>query len=247
MSIHPLSPNGTIGSASQIFRFTLDHPGPGAGDSQLLSNPHESIFDPSGRLMVVPDRGADIIRIFSVTGASSVASIQNITLEPGTGPRHLIYSVDNKTRTYMYLVSELDNTLQVFTIDGVDNCNGTGKVATVNPEIKQVQLLSTLGARSNRTEPNNNKLANEVALSTDGRFLYVTNRDQTTLMDDFMSVYSVNPSSGQNGTGDRLAFVGMSPLFGKIPRHYSLSGDAQSRYAAVTNEVSNAVVIIERD
>ena len=62
-----------------------------------------------------------------------------------------------------------------------------------------------------------------------------------------MSIYSVNPTSAQNTTGDRLTFIGTSPVFGKIPRDFSFSGDVQSKYAAVANEVSNAIVVIERD
>jgi 6-phosphogluconolactonase len=197
--------------------------------------------------MIVPDRGADKLYIYSVTGPASVEQIQIITLEPGTGPRHITYRVCSSSRTYMYLVSELDNTLRVFTLDGVDNEKGAAELGSANLEINQIQLLSTLGPWSNRTAPNDHNMADEVALSADGKFVYVANRDQTTLNSDVMSIYSVNPGYETNGPVEHLTFIGTSLLYGKIPRHFSLSKYGNSKYAAVALEVSNEIAIIERN
>lgn len=67
--------------------------------------------------MFVPDRGADRLYGYYVTGPYSVS--QDVTLPPGTGPRHITFRTFDYTQTYMCPVSELDNTVRVFTLDGV--------------------------------------------------------------------------------------------------------------------------------
>jgi 6-phosphogluconolactonase len=121
VSVHPLSETGLIGPASYLFEYNLTHPGPGANDSQIQSNLHEAFFEPSGQFMFVPDRGADRIYAYRVGGPHSAMQLQNITLSPGAGPRHITFRIFDCTRTYTYLVSELDNTVRVFTLDGVSN------------------------------------------------------------------------------------------------------------------------------
>src|ERR1700742_4259225 len=100
-----------IGDPTFVFNYNLTHPGPGTNDSQIQSNPHATAFDPSGEYMIVPDRGADHLYVYHVDGPERVTQINNITLEPGTGPRHVTFREFNSTRTFMYLVSELDNTI----------------------------------------------------------------------------------------------------------------------------------------
>jgi 6-phosphogluconolactonase len=71
--------------------------------------------------MFVADRGADRLYIYNVDGRFNVTIIQTLRLEPGAGPRHMTIRTFNETRTYMYLVSELDNSIRVFTLDGARN------------------------------------------------------------------------------------------------------------------------------
>ena len=70
----------------------------------------------------------------------------------------------------MYLVSELDKSVRVFTLDGVYNGSRCALYVVNDLIITLTQRLSTLGATLNRTVPNNDNLAAEVALSYDGRF-----------------------------------------------------------------------------
>lgn len=223
MSIHPLSPSGVISNATSIFRYTLATPGPGANDSQIISNPHSATFTPSGKHLFVAYRGADRVYGYRVNGRA-VDQFANITLELGTGPRHLLFHELNVTRTIMYLVSEIDNTVRVFALDG--------------EEITLLQRVSTLQAGDERTLPTNDNLASELALSSDGRFLCATNRITTNLDPDSIAIYSVSD-------GHHLEFLGLNSTYGKIPRDFALSPDTQ--YAAVANQVSNNLIIMERD
>ncbi|CZR60685.1 uncharacterized protein PAC_10581 [Phialocephala subalpina] len=216
VSIHPLSHNGTIGQATYIYHYSLTTPGPGAGDSQTQSNPHEAFFEPSGQFMFSPDRGADLLRVID-------------------------------TRTYMYLVSEIDNTVHVFALDGL--VNDVKKQERHEPQLKTTfkQLISTVGLAANRTAPANDLLASEVAISNDGRFCYVSNRDTTTLSLDNIAMFSVHPDPSSQTEPGHLVYLGHNSTYGKIPKHFNLSNDHENRYLAVGNEVSQSLVILERD
>ncbi|KAL6791502.1 Lactonase, 7-bladed beta-propeller domain-containing protein [Trichoderma sp. SZMC 28013] len=239
VAIYPLSSPGSIGDATFVFQYNLTHPGPGTNESQIQSNPHAAAFDPSGEYMIVPDRGADHVYVYHVDGPERVTQINNITLEPGTGPRHVTFREFNCTRTFMYLVSELDNTIRVFALDGVNN-DSRGLRPHSSLRIALVQIVSTLGPGSNRSEPNNIDLAAEVVLSNDGIFAYVSNRNTVSYNTDTIAIYSVHP-----GELEHLVYIGNTPTYGKIPRHFSLSPD--NRFIAVANEVSNNLIVLERD
>ena len=244
VTVHPISEHGLIGPASYTFKYNLTHPGPGTNDSQLQSNPHEAIFDPSGQYMFVPDRGADRLYTYRVASPFSVEQVHNITLPPGTGPRHITFAVHNATRTFLYLVSELDNTVRVFALDGLSNLVSTTATAPKTKlSMTLIQTTSTIGLGSNRTEPNDHHLAAEVALSADGRFAYVANRETTSLKTDSLAIFSVHPQAPEQ----HLVYLGQNATYGKTPRHFSLSPDTNTKYAAVGNEVTQNLVVLERD
>jgi len=145
----------------------------------------------------------------------------------------------------MYLVSELDNTVRVFTLDGVSNLiDDTPATGTPKLEITLQQMISTLGLGVNRTASDNHHLAAEIALSNDGKFAYVSNRDTTTYATDTLAIFSVNPDPGIGHA--HLTYLGQNATYGKIPRHFSLSPDPQAQYAAVANEISQSLLILER-
>ncbi|OCL15230.1 putative isomerase YbhE [Glonium stellatum] len=246
VSIHPLSEVGVIGEASYVFKYNLSHPGPGTNGSQIQSNPHEAIFEPSGQYMFVTDRGADRLYVYRVAGPFDVLQIDTIVLPPGTGPRHLTFRTYNSSRTYMYLVSELDNTVRVFTLDGLDNISKR-KEKSMSPKLTITlrQTASTLGPGSNRTAPDNKHLASEVAISADGKFVYASNRNTVSYDSDTLTIFSVHPDL-YNDEG-HLVYLGSNLTYGKIPRHFSLSKDMENKYIAVANEVSQSVMVLERD
>lgn len=210
--------------------------------------------------MFVPDRGSDRVYVYAVDGPGSVHEIRNITLPPGTGPRHIAFQVLNETRTFMYLVSELDNTLRLFALDGVSNSErdaehqshtwaGSSRhwrgAQRKDLEITPIQTISTIGLTGAdvRTQPNNTDLAAEVAISSDNRFAYVSNRHTTSFDSDTLAVFAIDLQAAEP-----LTYIGANATYGKIPRHFSLSdlrnGDS---YVAVGNEVTNNLVLFERD
>lgn len=232
-----------IGDPTYVFRYHLSHPGPGSGDSQEAAYPHAVVFDPSGNLMLVPDRGSDSVYIYRVRDVKNVSHIGDIDMLPGTGPRHAVVTALNQTHSLVFLVGELDNTVNVIALErSIANCKTQHALGNVVYS-KKLQSLSTLAKNGTRTEPSNKDLAAEIALSDDNKFLYVSNRNTRSLDQlDSLAVYSVNLESAQP-----LEFLGLNTTHGKIPRHFSLSRDDENRFIAVTNQVSNNLVIMERN
>ncbi|ETS76239.1 hypothetical protein PFICI_11626 [Pestalotiopsis fici W106-1] len=240
VSLHPRSETGVVGASSHLFKYNLTQPGPGTNDSQIQSNPHEAVFGPSGpwgQLMVVPDRGADRVYVYRVrssgNGTADVHLAENITLPLGTGPRHVIFQ---ESLGLMYLVSELDNTVRVFSID-------TSKMSNDVVNITLLQTASTLGPGSARTLPINEHLASELALSNNGRFLYVSNRDTTSYDSDNLAIFAVNRTTL---SPQPLEWLGINATNGKIPRHFALSSDRENQWVAVANQVSNTIFVFKR-
>lgn len=147
----------------------------------------------------------------------------------------------------MYLVSELDNSIRVFTLDGVRNNDQLEPCAggPTNLTVHLTQRISTLGADLGRTPPNNTNLASEITLSKDGRFAYAANRNTVNFNSDAVAIYSVQPLLDDDR--NHLTYLGYNLTYGKTPRHFSLSNDPQSRFGAFANEVTNNLVILERD
>ncbi|KAF5670728.1 hypothetical protein FCIRC_8894 [Fusarium circinatum] len=244
VSIFPLTLPGNFGHVANVFHYNLTHPGPGAGDSQEIANPHAAVFGPCGNIMAVPDRGADRVYIYQARDAKHVEQIRTITLLPGTGPRQIVFSQVGKEKTLVFLVSELDNTVNVFSIEN-RRAGRHGKSPDLNEtlRISHLQRASTLDDSTERTKPNYVDLASELSVSHDKRFLYVSNRDTESVdKADTIAVYSLDGNSKKP-----LQFMGLNSTNGKIPRHFSLSPDSRNQFVAVANQVTNDLFILKRD
>lgn len=90
--------------------YSLAAPGPNA-DRQEAPHPHEAILDPTASFVLVPDLGADEVRIYQADAKTlGLTPIAPLTVRPGSGPRHGTFLVTPK-KTYFYLISELSNTI----------------------------------------------------------------------------------------------------------------------------------------
>ena len=99
----------------QEFTFTLSKPGTDP-DRQDAPHPHEALVDPTDSFIVVPDLGADLVRVFSIDHATSkLTESTPFNAVPGSGPRHGTFLVSGDT-TYFFLVTELGNTLTSYTV-----------------------------------------------------------------------------------------------------------------------------------
>lgn len=80
-------------SLNQIFPYTLSAPGPNAA-RQDAPHEHEAILDPTGQYVLVPDLGADLVRVFSWDQTTlKLKQLDPLHATPGSGPRHAAFWV----------------------------------------------------------------------------------------------------------------------------------------------------------
>jgi 6-phosphogluconolactonase len=130
VAVLPIQEGGKVGPISQLV--TLEGtPGPDLTE-QTESHPHDVIFDPSGRYVLVPDKGFDRVFIFAFDAQSGQLTPANppfITVPSADGPRHLVF---HPSGDYAYLINELGSSVMVYVY------NSAGPVFT------HLQTTSTL-------------------------------------------------------------------------------------------------------
>lgn len=109
VSVVGFDPEGNL-TLVQNETYTLAAPGPNA-DRQEAPHPHEAILDPTASYVLVPDLGADEVRIYQADETTlGLTPIAPLTVRPGSGPRHGTWLVTPE-KTYFYLISELANAI----------------------------------------------------------------------------------------------------------------------------------------
>ncbi len=138
MSTWTLAGDGSF-KPFENFTFTLPQPGPVAA-SQSASRPHQAVIEPSGHHMLVPDLGADLIRIFGIDNTTNaLRELQLLQLKPGSDPRHAVFwtHANNGTyhrlhrrhvpsvnkHVYLYVVTEITNSIIGYSV--THQSNGT--------------------------------------------------------------------------------------------------------------------------
>ena len=213
VAVMPVSAEGALEPVSQLFVLT-GTPGPDR-EHQPSSLPHAVIFDPSGRFVIVPDKGFDRTFIFRFENAGIVPTAQgHVASRPGAAPRHCVF---HPSLPVLYVNNELDSTVSVF------DWNPETGVAT---EAMTATTLPDGHAGRNTTA--------EIAASADGRFLYVSNRGQ-----DSVVRYAVDPASGH------LSYRDATPTGGRRPRFFAIDPDGIFLYAA--NQDSDDIVAFRID
>ncbi|KAH8194259.1 hypothetical protein TruAng_011580 [Truncatella angustata] len=137
--------------------FALSQPGPNS-PQQDASHPHQAILDPTGGYIIVPDLGADLVRVFKIDGLGYTA-LDPVIASPGSGPRHATFLATGG-KTYMYLISEISNTITGYTVGYSDS----------TLDFKEFFSISTLGP--NNPVPDGTTAA-EITLSVSPKPFYV--------------------------------------------------------------------------
>ena len=116
-------------SFNQNLDFTLSQPGPNPS-RQDAPHDHEAILDPTGQYILVPDLGADLVRVFSYDETTlKLNPLAPLQAAPGSGPRHAAfwnpYGVASEdSTTYFYLVAELGGTVTGYSVEYLPNGGG---------------------------------------------------------------------------------------------------------------------------
>jgi 6-phosphogluconolactonase len=169
---------------------------------QASSHPHEIVFDPSGRFVVVPDLGLDRVFVFRFDPARGALSEASVMQGRSTsGPRHVAF---HPTKPVAWVLNELDSTLTA--------CQWDGEGGVLKP----VQVITTLP-----TSYTGETTAAELTVAPSGAFVYASNRGS-----DDVCIYAVDQG---NGT---LRAVEWVPSQGKGPRFIGLTPSGRLLYAA---------------
>ena len=209
------------------------HHGPNA-ERQAGSHPHCTTVSPDGRFLLVCDLGNDAIAVFPIDGVTAkmgpVQLAENRT--PGAGPRHVAFHPNGR---WVYGVDELTSEVEQYLWNEV-----RGSAAVYAPGaptgVAPVGYLTAAG-RAVSTSDAGYKGANtasEIAVSPEGRFVYVSN-----LGEDSLAVFAVDEGTGALRGVQRIASGG------KAPRHFAL--DAEGRWLVCGNADSDAVTVFARD
>jgi 6-phosphogluconolactonase (cycloisomerase 2 family) len=179
--------------------------------------PHFNPFDPSGRFVVVPDKGLDRIFSFEIdagNGTFTPAKVPHVVAREGAGPRHVAF---HPSLPRVYAINELDSTAATY-----DFNPQTG-------ELTALQVLSALPETFGGTSR-----ASEIEVDKTGRFLYASNRGY-----DSIALFAIDQQTGW------LRFVEAVPTDGKTPRFFALSPSGQFLYAA--NEDTDTIIAFAVD
>lgn len=168
---------------------------------------HQVVTDPSGRWVLAVDLGADSVYVYGFADGK-LSQHQQLRLPTGAGPRHLTFHPDG---TIAYVLGELRPEITVVAWDAEAGQLTAGQVIP--------------------TAQDGNFPA-EIVTSSDGRFVYASNRGDNTI-----AAFTV--------TGDRLTPLGTTPTGGDWPRHFALSPDERMLY--VSNQNSGTVTWLPRD
>ncbi|MBN3724541.1 lactonase family protein [Burkholderia sp. Ac-20379] len=199
LAVLPIAEDGRLEPVSQLVH--LDGPIGPHRIEQKQAKPHFNPFDPTGRFVVVPDKGLD--RTFSFRfedGELTPAATPFVVSREGAGPRHMAF---HPVRPFAWVINELDSTVTAYRHDAA-----TG-------ELVALQVLSSLPD----TFTGNSRAA-EIEVDRQGRFVYASNRGH-----DSIAVFEIDEATGH------LRFVRTEPTGGRTPRFFATTPDGRLCYA----------------
>lgn len=212
-------------------KFTLAQKGPNS--RQDVAHPHEALLDPTGKFMLVPDLGADLIRIFSVDANSgALNACGSGKADPGDGPRHGKFFWTNASSAQpqvLYTLNELGNSVSSWS---VAYPSGSGGCLSLT----KLQTLSTY-APGTKGGPTTKAAELQVA----GNFLYAANRADQTFgsQKDSIATYTIDPSTG------KITWLEAANSYAYYPRTFQIN--KAGTLVAVGGQTSSTVAIINRD
>ncbi len=199
------------------FKQSVQHQGSSINKlRQNNAHVHSMAFHPNGRQLLVADLGTDKIHIYDVNFTHitpiSLANPAYFKIASGSGPRHMVIHPNGKV---LYLVHELTGEIGVYSYK-------SGKITRINTHSLTASKFK------------GHVQAAEIRLSSDEKFVYVSNRGSA----NNLSVFKVELD------GD-LSLIQQVSTGGRTPRNFNLSLDG--RFLLVANQDSDEVRVFQRD
>jgi 6-phosphogluconolactonase len=184
VGLFTLGPDGGLPNSASC----ITHEGSSTHPSrQTIAHPHGATYSPDDRFVFVCDLGCDEIVRYAFAGpdGAELELSGRIPIEPGSGPRHLLFSPEG----HGYLLNELFNTVMVFHYDPSDG------------GLRLVQTVGMLPAQWS-----GESTAAEIQIHPNGRFIYASNRGA-----DSIAVFSRDASTGRLGSTTWFDVKGATP------------------------------------
>ena len=191
---------------------------------QDVPHPHSMHISPDNRFLLVNDLGSDEISVFAIDADSAHLGPPALFTNdrPGSGPRHLAFHPNGR---WVYSINEIDSTIDLFL--------WTTTSSRTLPQgllVKASTGIKTIDPKF----PAAKNTAAEIAISSDGKFLYASNRGEDSLV-----VFSIAPADGA------LTFIERIPSGGKTPRQFAI--DPSAHWLLCGNQDSANVAVFRRD
>jgi 6-phosphogluconolactonase len=169
VAVFPVGIDGALGEATDIrpsvgprhraVRAVKDPPGQFAASDHEGPHVHMVAADPSGQFVIANDAGLDLTLVWRFDAAAGrllPAAVPVVAAPSGSAPRHFIFHPNGR---WFYNLYEHDANVAVYDYDAARG------------GLKLKQIVSSLPPKFAGSN-----LASEVAITADGRFLYVANR-----------------------------------------------------------------------
>lgn len=215
VAVHPIGADGALGERTDLVRHTGSGPDP---ERQEGPHAHQVVPDPAGRHVLAVDLGTDTVYTYRLDTASGrLAPVAEARMAAGSGPRHLAFHPRGR---FAYVLGELDGTITVVSYD---------------PREGRLVPRASLPTLPGGTEPGERNYPAEVAVSADGRFVYVSNRGH-----DSVARFAVTDA----GAGLRL--LDTVDCGGSWPRHLGLDPSGELLFTANQNSGTVGVFRVDR-
>jgi 6-phosphogluconolactonase len=219
VGVNPVGPDGKVGEPQQVI--------------PTARNAHSIRVDNTNRFVFVPHLGTDQVFQFlfdEKSGKLTANTPPVLQLKQGTGPRHIIFSADNR---FVYLLSEMAGTITTLALDAnAGTLKEVDVVSVLPPDTKLVPgvprgAVGTPGANQAPRNTDNDIWASDLHLTPNGRFLYAAERTSSTI-----AAFRVDAASG------KLTYLGNTPTE-KQPRGFSI--DPTGRFVVASGELSDMI------
>lgn len=219
IAVMPIKDDGSLGTAVFTHRDTeaLGSKRPTNGPRGNFSisghdHPHAHMIlpDPSGKFVLATDLAQDRLYVYAFDASSgklTPAATPYISLPSGDGPRHFAFHPNGR---WLYLLEEEATTIVFFHYDA--NTGGLESQQTIS-------ALPPEFAGSN--------FSSEIAVSTDGRFVYSANR-----LHDSINICSI-------ASDGKLKRVGEVSTMGDYPRFFCI--DPSGKFMYVCDQRSDCI------
>ncbi|MEO6978253.1 MAG: lactonase family protein [Mucilaginibacter sp.] len=186
IAVLPINKDGSLANGIQ----TMHDDGHGVNkERQEAAHVHTAVLSPDEKYVLYTDLGTDKLHITRYRpGKESPltdAKIPFVSVTPGDGPRHLVFSNDKKR---VYLLTEMGSNIHVYDYDG-------GK-------LKEKQTISFLAPGFK-----GQTAGAAVHITPDGKFLYASNRLETNTI----KAFAINEETGELSQVDQISTFGKNP------------------------------------